>query len=324
MQARRVFLRRSAAVCGLGLITQTVAASGYPARPVRLVTGFAPGGPMDIAARLIGAWLGERLAQPFVVENRPGAGGNIGTEYVVRAPADGHTLLVCGPVNTINAALYSNLPFDFARDIVPVAGLVRVPLVLLVNPAVPATSVEALIAFARANPGKLSLASSGNGTPQHVSGELFKQMAGIDLLHVPYRGSGPALADLLGGQVQVMLDAVPSAIEHIRAGRLRALAVSTTARAAVLPELPPLADTLPGYDASSWYGIGAPRHTPGNLVALLNAEINAGLADPRLAAQFTERGAMIMAGTPADLARLIADEMVRWSQVVRTANIRID
>jgi len=321
---RRTFLL-GAAAAGMSSLTRPhpARAEAWPSRPVRLVTGFAPGGPMDIVARLLAGWLTPRLGQPVLVENRPGAGGNLGTEAVVRAAPDGHTLLICGPVNTINAALYERLPFDFVRDIAPVTGLVRVPLVMVVNPTVPATTASEFIAYARSRPRALAMASAGIGTPQHVAGELFRMMAGIDLLHVPYRGSGPALTDLLGGQsVQVMFDAVPSAIGHVRGGGLRPLAVTTATRSEALPEIPVLADTLPGYAASSWYGVGAPRGTPAEVVERLNREIGAGLADPGLLAQFANLGATPMPGSAADLDRLIAEEVEKWGRVVRTAGIR--
>jgi tripartite-type tricarboxylate transporter receptor subunit TctC len=323
---RRTLLGRAAAACTLPLALPGAArAEVWPSRPVRLVTGFAPGGPMDIVARLLGGWLAPRLGQPVLVENRPGAGGNLGTEAVVRSAPDGHTLLICGPVNTVNAALYERLPFDFVRDIAPVGGLVRVPLVMVVHPSVSAATAAEFVALARSRQRAIAMASAGIGTPQHVAGELFKIMAGIDLLHVPYRGSGPALSDLLGGQsVQVNFDAVPSAIGHIRAGGLRALAVTTAERAHALPDLPVLADTLPGFAASSWYGVGVPRGTPAEVVERLNREINAGLADPGLAAQFAALGATPMPGTPGDLGRLIGEEAERWGRVVRTAGIRLE
>ena len=321
---RRDFLRLAAGAAALPLLPRSAWAAPYPSRPVHLVTGFAPGGPMDIVARIMGQWLAERLGQPFVVENRPGAGGNIGTEAVAKAPPDGHTLLICGPVNTINAALYDRLGFDFARDIAPVAGIVRVPLVMEVHPSVPAGTVPEFIAHAKANPGKIGMASAGNGTPQHVAGELFKMMAGVEMLHVPYRGSAPALADLLGGQVQVMFDAMPSSIGHIRAGRLRPLAVTTAARSEALPDIPSLGDVLPGYEASSWYGIGAPRGTPADVIDRLNSGINAGLADPGIKARLADLGGTALPGSPADLGRLIAGETEKWGKVIRAANIRVD
>ena len=323
---RRTLLQGAAAACTLPLGFPRVArAEAYPSRPVRLVTGFAPGGPMDIVARLLSGWLVPRLGQPVPVENRPGAGGNLGTEAVVLAAPDGHTLLICGPVNTINGVLYERLPFDFARDIAPVAGLVRVPLVMVVHPSVPASTVPEFIAHAGSRSRPIAMASAGIGTPQHVAGELFKMMAGIDLLHVPYRGSGPALAALLGGQsVQVMFDAVPSAVGHILGGGLRALAVTTAVRSEALADIPVLADVLPGYAASSWYGVGTPRGTPPEVVERLNREINAGLADPGLVAQFASLGATPMPGTPADLGRLIAEETEKWGRVVRAAGIKVE
>lgn len=323
---RRTVLQRAAAAGSLPVsLPRVVRAEAYPSRPVRLVTGFAPGGAMDIVARLFSAWLAPRLGQPVLVENRPGAGGNLGTEAVVRAAPDGHTLLICGPVNTINGALYGQLPFDFAHDIAPIAGLVRVPLVMLVHPSVPASTAGEFIAYARSKLPPIAMASAGIGTPQHVAGELFKMMAGIDLLHVPYRGSGPALAELLGGQsVQVMFDALPSAIGHIRGGGLRALAVTTPVRSEALPGIRVLADALPGYTASSWYGVGAPRGTPAAVVERLNREINAGLADPGLAAQLAGLGGTPMPGTPADLAILIAEETEKWGRVVRAAGLKVE
>ena len=321
---RRHVLTLAATAAALPAVSRVARAQAYPSRPVRIIVGFTPGGPMDIAARLMGQWLSERLGQPFVIENRPGAGGNLGTEMVVRAPPDGHTLLVCGPVNTINMAVYEGLSFNFSRDIAPVAGIARVPLVMEVNPSVPAMTVPEFIAYARANPGRINMASAGNGTPHHVAGELFKLMAGVNLLHVPYRGSAPALTDLLGGQVQVMFDAMPSSIEHIRAGRLRPLAVTTAARSEALPEIPSLSDVLPGYEASSWYGIGAPSNTPADIVDRLNREINAGLADTRIKARLAELGATAMPGSPTDLGKHIADETEKWGKVVRAANIKVD
>jgi tripartite-type tricarboxylate transporter receptor subunit TctC len=296
----------------------------FPTRPVRLVIGFAPGGPMDIMARVAGQVLSARLGQPFVVESRPGAGSNLGTEMVVRAAPDGYTLLVFGPVNTINETLYDNLPFVFSRDIAPVAGLASVPFVLVVHPSLPVRSVADLVAHARTNPGRIGIASAGNGTPQHVAAEMFKKMAGVEMIHVPYRGSGPALIDLIGGQVQVMIDAVPSALEHIRGGRVRALAVTTPARTGMLPDLPSLSDTVPGYEVSSWYGIGAPRGTPPEVIRRLNEETNAGLAAPDMLQRLSQMGAQAMPGTPEDLGRLIVAETARWRQVVRSAGMRVD
>ncbi|MBR0646775.1 tripartite tricarboxylate transporter substrate binding protein [Roseomonas hellenica] len=324
--ARRMLLTRALAFAALPYAgsRHAIAEVAFPSRPVRLVVGFPPGGPMDIMARVVGQWLSTRMGQPFVVESRPGAGGNLGTEAVVRAIPDGHTLLVFGPVNTINETLYENLSFVFSRDIEPVAGLVRVPLVLVVHPSLPVRSVPDLIAHARASPGRIGIASAGNGTPQHVAAELFKRMAGVEMVHVPYRGSGPALADLIGGQVQVMIDAMPSAIEHVRSGRLRAIAVTTRTRADMLPEVPSLSDAVPGYEVSSWYAIGAPRGTPFEVIRRLSEEINVGLAAPALTQRFAQLGAQVMPGTPEDLGRLIIAETDRWRRVVRAADIKLD
>ncbi len=323
---RRMLVTRAAAVAAFPYASsrQATAEVVFPTRPVRLVVGFPPGGPMDIMGRMAGQLLSARMGQPFVIESRPGAGSNLGTETVVRATPDGYTLLVFGPVNTINETLYENLPFVFSRDIEPVAGLARVPFVLVVHPSLPVRSVPDLIAHARANPGRIGIASAGNGTPQHVAAELFKRMAGLEMIHVPYRGSGPALADLIGGQVQVMIDAMPSAIEHVRSGRVRALAVTIPTRAEMLPDVPSLSDTVPGYEVSSWYGIGAPKGTPSDVIRRLNEEINAGLAAPALNHRLAQMGAQAMPGTPEDLGRLVIAETERWRQVVRTADIRVD
>jgi tripartite-type tricarboxylate transporter receptor subunit TctC len=298
------------------------AAQAYPAQPVRLLVGFPAGGPNDILGRLIAQWLSDRLGQPFVVENRPGGSGNIATETVVRAAADGYTLLLVGPANAIGASLYPNLGFNFLRDIAPVGGVVRTPLVLQVNPGFAPKTVPELIAYAKARPGMINMASAGNGTPPHVAGELFKMMAGIDIVHVPYRGGGPALVDLLGGQVQMMFGVITSSVEYIRAGKLRALAVSTAMRAEALPDLPTVGDFLPGYEASDWYGICAPKGTPAEIVGRLNAEINAGLADPRLKARLAELGGTPLPGSPAAFGKLIADETEKWGKVVRTAHMK--
>ncbi len=321
---RRQFLHLAAGAAALSGVPRVVRAQAYPSRPVRIIVGFPAGGAVDITARLIGQWLSERLGQPFVVENRPGAGGNIGTEAVVKAPPDGYTLLQCGPVNTINTTLYDKLNFNFIRDIAPVAGIARVPLVMVVNPSVLARTVPEFINYVKANPGRISMASAGNGTPQHVSGELFKMMAGVDMLHVPYRGSAPALIDLLGGQVQVMIDALPSSIEHIRTGKLRPLAVTTATRSAVLPDLPTLSNFVPGYESSSWYGIGAPKSTPAEIVTTLNKEINAGLADPKIKTRLADLGAIALSGSPADFGKLIAEETEKWHKVIRAANIKVE
>jgi tripartite-type tricarboxylate transporter receptor subunit TctC len=289
----------------------------YPVRPVHIVVGFPPGGTNDIVARLMAQWLSERLGQQFIVENRPGASSNIATEQVVNAAPDGYTVLTVGASNAINATLYDKLNFVFLRDIAPVGGIVRVPLVLEVHPSVPARSVPEFIAYAKANPGKLNMASAGTGNPQHVSGELFKMMAGIDMLHVPYRGEAPALGDLLGGQVQVLFGGLPGSVEHYRAGRLRALAVTTAARSQVLPELPSVGEFLPGYDTSAWYGFGVPKGTPAEIVGALNRAINTGLADARLKARFAELSAIPIGGSPADFGRLVENETAMWGRVVK-------
>jgi tripartite-type tricarboxylate transporter receptor subunit TctC len=320
---RRLFLQLTAAAAALPAVSPGVHAQAYPQRPVRLIVPFASGGASDILARLIGQWLSERLGQPFVIEMRPGAGGNVGTEAVVNAPPDGHTLLMVNAApSAINATLYDKLGFNFLRDMAPVGGVVRTPLVLLVNPSFPARTVPELIGFAKANPGKVNMASAGNGTPPHVAGELLKIMAGVDIVHVPYRGGGPALVDLLGGQVQMMFGVITSSMEYIKAGKLRPLAVSTAMRAAALPDLPTVGVFLPGYEASDWYGICAPRGTPAEIIGKLNAEINAGLADPKLKARLADLGASVLSGSPAEFGKLIADETEKWGRVVRAAHMK--
>jgi tripartite-type tricarboxylate transporter receptor subunit TctC len=291
---------------------------------VRLIVGFAAGGGGDFGARLIGQWLSERLAQPFIIENRPGAGSNIAADAVVHAPADGYTLLLVSSANASNATIYDKLNFNFLRDIAPVAGMFRVPNVVEVHPSVPANTVPEFIAYAKANPAKISMASAGIGTTSHLAGELFKLMTGVNLVHVPYRGSAPALTDLLGGQVQVLFDPVASSIEHIRAGKLHALAVTTTTRSTALPDIPAVADFVPGYEASLSVGIGAPRNTPVEIVDKLNKEINAALANPKFNAQLADVGGTALVGTPADFGKLIADETEKWAKLVRAANIRAD
>ena len=286
----------------LGASTSAVA-DDYPARPIKWVVGYPAGGTTDILARLIGQWLSEHLGAQVIIENRPGAGNNIGTEAVINAPPDGYTVLLVNPANGINASLYRKLNFDFIRDIAPVAGLTRVPNVMEVNPAVPAKTVQEFIDYAKANPGKINWASSGNGTSVHLSGEMFKMMTGVDLLHVPYRGAAPALTDLISGQVQVMFDNMPSSIEHIRAGKLRALGVTTAKRSPALPDVPTVADTVPGYEASAWFGMGAPKGTPPEVVNKLNKAINAALADPNIQARLADLGGIVMAGTPADFGK---------------------
>jgi tripartite-type tricarboxylate transporter receptor subunit TctC len=284
---------------------------------VRFIHGYAPGGSADITARLIGQWLSDQLGQPFIVESRPGAGSNIGTEAVVHAAPDGYTILLVAPANAINATLYERLPYDFMQDIAPVAGLIRFPNVMEVNPSVPVKTVPEFIAYAKANPGRINMASSGNGSTIHMSGELFKMMTGITMVHVPYRGAAPALADMIGGQVQVMFDNVPSSLEHVRNGKLRALAVTTAKRSDVLPDLPTVGDFVPGYESSAWYGVGAPRSTSRDIIERLNREINAGLADPKLKARFADLSAAVIPGSPEDFGRLIADETEKWGKVVK-------
>jgi tripartite-type tricarboxylate transporter receptor subunit TctC len=323
--------RRSAVLpCMFGLALAAAAgadparALDYPVRPVHLVAGYPAGGTVDIVARLMGQYLGERLGQQFIIDNRAGAGNNIATELVANAAPDGYTLLLVNPANGINATLYPKLPFDFIRDIAPVAGIIRVPNVMEVNPAVPAKTVAEFIAYAKANPGKINMASSGNGTSVHVSGELFKMMTGIDMLHVPYRGAAPALTDMLGGQVQVLFDNMPSSIEYIRAGRLRALGITTMTRSDALPGVPTVAETVPGYEASAWFGLGAPKGTPAEIVDKLNAAVNAGLADPKLKARLADLGGAMLVGTPADFGKLIVEETEKWAKVVKFSGARPD
>jgi tripartite-type tricarboxylate transporter receptor subunit TctC len=305
-------------------LPRLAAALDYPMRPVRIVAGFAAGGGVDITARLIGQWLGGRLGQSFITENRPGAGGNIGTEAVVTAAPDGYTLLLATVPNAVNASLYEKLDFNFIRDIAPVAGIIRVPMVILLNPLVPAKTVPEFIAYAKANPGKVDMASAGNGSAPHLAGELFKMMAGVDLVHIPYRGQGPALTDLLGGQMQVLFATTPGTSEYISSGKLRALAVTSASRAEMLPELPTVGDFVPGYDTSQWYGLCAPAKTPPDIVNRLNVEVNAGIADPGMKAKLAAIGGEPLPGTPADFARLIAEETDKWAKVVRAAGIKAE
>jgi tripartite-type tricarboxylate transporter receptor subunit TctC len=321
---RRQFLHLAAGAAALPAVSRIAWAQAYPTRPVHLICGFAAGGPNDTTARLIGQWLSERLGQQFVIENRTGAGGNIGTEAVVRAPADGYTLLLAASSNAVNATLYDKLNYNFIRDIAPVAGIVRVPNVMIVNPSVPAKTVPEFIAYAKANPGTLNMATSGNGSTTHISGELFKEMAGVNLVPVAYRGGGPALIDLLGGQMQVMFEPTIAAIEFIRAGKVRALAVTTATRSEALPDIPTVGEFVPGYEASQWYGIGAPKNTPADVVATLNKEINAALADPRMKARLADLGGVPTPMTPAEFAKLISDETEKWGKVVRAGNIKAD
>jgi tripartite-type tricarboxylate transporter receptor subunit TctC len=319
---RRRFLYLMVGVAALPLLPRQARAQSYPSRPVRFIIGFAPATGADILARLIGQWLSERFGQQFVIENRPGAGTNIATESVVRAAPDGYTLLAISPANAINATLYEKLNFNFLTDITPVASVLRTPNVMLVNPSVPAKSVPEFIAYAKANPGKISFASAGNGSGSHMSGELFKMMTGVDIVHVPYRGGGPALTDLLAGQVQLMFPGTAASIPYIRAGTLRALAVTTAMRSEVLPDLPTLGDFVPGYESSLVDGVGAPRNTPLEIINRLNKEINAGLADPKLRVRFADLGGTPLPGSPADFAKLIADETEKWGKVIRAGNIR--
>ena len=319
---RRQFLRLAAGAAALPATSRFARAQAYPTRPVRIIVGYATGGGSDIIARLMGQWLSERLGQQFIVDNRPGASGNIGTEAVVRAPSDGYTLLLADATNTINATLYDRLNFNFARDILPVAAIIGVPTVIVVHPSVPVQTVPELIAYAKANPGKINMASAGSGTTAHVYGELFKMMTGVNLVHVPYRGTGPALTDLLGGQVQMMFAAMPPAIEYIRAGSLRPLAVSTATRWESMPGIPTVGEFVPGYAASQWFGVGAPKNAPAAIVAKLNTEINGALANPRMKARLAELGGTVITGSPADFGRLIADEIEKWGKVVKFAGIK--
>ena len=319
---RRNFLCLAAGGAALPALSRIARAQAYPSHPVRIVVGVPAGGPIDISARLIGQWLSERLGQQFIVDNRPGAGGNVGTETVARAPADGHTLLMAFASSAINATLFDKLNYDFIRDIAPVASINRIPLVLETNPSFPARTVAELIAYAKANPNKVNLAHPGNGTAPHVAGELFKMMAGLNIVVVPYRGSGPMLTDLLGGQVQVTFDGLSSSIEHIRSGKLRALAVATATRLEALPHIPTVADSLPGFEASGWCGIGAPRNTPTEIVEKLNKEINVGLADPKIQARLADLGTTPFIGSPGAFGRFIADETEKWAKVIKFAGIK--
>jgi tripartite-type tricarboxylate transporter receptor subunit TctC len=322
--ARREFLRLAAGAFTIPACCQIARAQAYPSRPVRLIVGFAAGGTSDIVARLIGQWLSERLGQPFVIENRPGAGTNIATEVVVRAPPDGYTLLLAGTSGAINATLYDNLNFNFIRDIAPVATITRQPQVMVVTPSFPAKTVPELIAYVKVNPGKINMASSGIGSPSHVSGELFAMMTGVNMAQVPYRGGAPALTDLLAGQVQVYFSPTPAAIEYIRAGKLRALAVTTAARSEALPEIPTVGEFVPGYEASAWQGIGAPKNTSVEIVEKLNKEVNAGLADPKMKARLADLGSLVLPGSPADFGKLISDETEKWAKVVKFSGAKPD
>jgi tripartite-type tricarboxylate transporter receptor subunit TctC len=321
---RRRFLHLAAGAVALPAVPQVATAQTYPSRAVRLIVGFPAGGPTDITARVMAQWLSERLGQQVVVDNRAGAGSNIATEGVVNAPPDGYTLLLVGATNAINVTLYDKLNFNFVRDIAPVAGIIRVPLIMEVHPSFPASTVAEFIAYAKAHPGKINMGSGGIGTTLHVSGELFKMMTGVDMLHVPYRGAGPMLTDLLGGQVQVGFDPMPSSIGYVKAGRLRPLAVTTATRSEALPEVPSVGDVLPGYEASTWYGVGAPKNTPPEIIDKLNKEINAGLADPKIKARLADLGNIGLALSPADFGKLIADETEKWSKVVKFSGAKPD
>src|SRR5262245_17269464 len=321
---RRQFLHLAAGAAALPAVSRTARAQGYPARPVRIIHGFAPGGGADIIARLIGQWLTERLGQPFATESRPGNVTNLATEAVVRAPADGYTLLLATSPNATNATLYPNLNFNFIRDIAPIASIGRIASIMEVNPSFPATTVDEFISYAKGNPGKMSYGSDGNGTTSHMSGELFRLMAGVNMVHVPYRSAPPALADLIAGQVQVMFDPIARSIESVRAGKLRPLAVTTSMRSPMLPEIPAVSDFLPGYESSAWFGFAAPKGTPVEVVGRLNREINAALADPNVRAGLADMGVTVTAGSSADFEKFIADETEKWGKVVRFANIKVE
>jgi tripartite-type tricarboxylate transporter receptor subunit TctC len=320
---RRQFLHLAASAVALPAVSRFAWAQAYPSRPVRLIVGWPPGGPVDLFARLIGQPLSERLGRPTIIENRPGAASNMATEAVVRAPPDGYTLLMISSVNAYNATLYDNLSFNFTRDIAPVASIYRGPAVLVVHPSFPAKSVPELIAYAKSNPGKINMASAGVGSTQHVYGELFKMMTGVDMLHVPYRGGAPAMTDLLAGQVQVMFDTLATSIEHIRSDKLRALAVTSATRVDVLPDIPTVGDFVPDYEGTGWQGVGAPRSTPAAVIEKLNREINAVLADPKMKARIVDFGYTVFASSPADFGRFIAAYTEKWAEVIKFAGAKI-
>jgi tripartite-type tricarboxylate transporter receptor subunit TctC len=321
---RRKFLHLAGAAAALPALPRLASALDYPARPVHLLVGYAPGGGNDIAARLIGQWLSERTGQSFIIENRPGAATNVATEAVAKATPDGYTLLLAGLPNTINATLYDHLNFNFIRDIAPVAGIARTALVMVVNPSVPAKTLPEFVAYAKANPGKLNIATNGDGSPPHLAGELFRLTGGVDLVNVPYHGTAPSLAALLGGQVQVFFASVPGAIGFIRSGKLRALAVTTEARSDALPDVPTVGEFIHGYEASIWYGIGAPGKTPAEVIDRLNREINGGLADPKMRSRLADLGAAAIPASPADFGKLVADETEKWAKVIQVAKIKPD
>jgi tripartite-type tricarboxylate transporter receptor subunit TctC len=321
---RRQFLQLAAGTTALPAVSRIACAQIYPARPVRVIVAVAAGGGADIVTRLMAQWLSEHLGQQFIVENRPGGGTNIGTEMVVHAPADGYTLLQVNLAHAINATLYEKLNYNFIRDIVPVAGIVSVSNVVEIHPSVPAKTLPEFIAYAKANPGKINMGSAGNGSSSHMAGELFKMLAGVNLVHVPYRGQGPAMTDLLGGQLQVIFAITPGTTEYVRIGKLRALAVTTGARAEALPDVPPVADFMPGYEASQWYGLGAPKNTPADVIEKLNKAVNAALADPAMKARLAEFGGTVMPGSPADFGKLITNETEKWAKVVKFAGVKTD
>jgi tripartite-type tricarboxylate transporter receptor subunit TctC len=321
--SRQVFLRSIASAAVISTLPRFADAEGYPSRPIHLIVGFPPGGGVDIVARLMAQWLSERLGQQVIVENKPGAGGNVATEIVVRSPPDGYTLTYVGPVAAINPAFYKDLGFNFIRDIAPVASFVRVPLVLEVTPSLPVASVPEFIDYAKANPGKINMASSGIGTAGHVAGELFQMMTGVKLFHVPYHGETPALNDLIAGRVEVTFNPLPASIGYLKAGKLRPLAITTTKRSQVFPDVPSVGDVVPGYEASVWYGLGAPKDTPPAIVGRLNEEINAALADPKIQSRLAALGGMVLPGSPADFGKLIAEETVKWAKVVKFAGIEL-
>jgi len=321
---RRQFLQLAAGAAALPAISRVAWAQTYPTRPVRLVVVAAPGTAPDILARLMGQWLSERIGRPFVIDNRPGAGGNIGTEAVVKAAPDGYTLLLVSTSSAINATLFDKLNFNFIRDIAPVAGIIRQPLIMLVNPSFPAKTVPEFIAYAKANPGRINMASAGNGTSPHMAGELFKMMAGVDMVHVPYRGGVSALPDLLGGQMQMMFGSMAALIEYIRAGKLRALAVTTSKRLEVLPDIPTVGEFVPGYEATGFFGVGAPKNTPAAIIEKLNKEFNAGLADPKIKARLADLDGMELPGSPAEFGKLIAAETEKWAKVVKFSGAKVD
>jgi tripartite-type tricarboxylate transporter receptor subunit TctC len=321
---RRRFLHLTTGAAAMPAVSRIARADTYPSRPVHLIVFYAAGGGNDIIARLMGQWLSQRLGQSFIIENRPGGGGNLGTEYVVHAAPDGYTLLLSSTANTVNSSLYSNLDFDFVRDIAPVASISYEPNIMVVNPSVPAKTIPEFIAYAKANPGKINFGSAGIGSSQHMSGELFKMMAGIDMTHVPFRGTAPALTSLLGGQVQVMFASMPATLEYVRADKLRALGVTIAKRSDVLPDVPSISEFLPGFDAEVYYGVGAPKGTPPAIVDTLNKEINAGLADPQLKARLVELGSMVLPGSPADFGKFITNETEKWAKVVKFAHIKAE